>query len=120
MGCSLSPAEILEDFQTKFYYETALSSCEANLAAMRKFVLQDHIFFGTDFPGKVSIFILSIPKTDNVFILIAVNKEMATWYTKNLEVYHSKDIQKLQGVMSRNVVKMLLGDVTPISKLIAE
>ena len=56
MGCSLSPTEILEDFQTKFYYETALSACEANLAAMQKFVREDHIIFGTDFPGITSIF----------------------------------------------------------------
>ena len=56
MGCSLSPTEILEDFQTKFYYETALSACEANLAAMQKFVREDHIIFGTDFPGISSTF----------------------------------------------------------------
>lgn len=51
MGCTLSPAEILEDFQTKFYYEIALSACEANLAAMQKYAREDHILFGTDFPG---------------------------------------------------------------------
>ncbi|KAF8812511.1 hypothetical protein BYT27DRAFT_7133244, partial [Phlegmacium glaucopus] len=87
MGCSLSPAEILEDFQTKFYYETALSACEANLAAMQKFVREDHIFFGTDFP--------------------AVNEEVVAWYTKNLQVYYSNDKQNLRGVMGSNVVKML-------------
>lgn len=59
MGCSLSPAEILEDFRT-FYYETALSSCEANLATMQKFVREDHIVFGTDFPGITCIFHLPV------------------------------------------------------------
>lgn len=91
MGCPLSPAEILEDFRTKFYYETALSACEANLAAMQKFVGEDHIFFGTDFP--------------------AVNKEVINWYTKNLQSYYSGDIKRLQGVMSSNVVKMLGDDI---------
>ena len=62
MGCSLSPTEILEDFQNKFYYETALSACEANLTAMEKFVREDHIFFGTDFPG-INFYIP--PKIDN-------------------------------------------------------
>lgn len=109
MGCSLSPTEILEDFQTKFYYETALSACEVNLAAMQKFLREDHIIFGTDFPGITSIYIP--PKIDtNVAILTAVNKEMVTWYTKNLQEYYSKDLIKLQGVMSSNVVKMFLGD----------
>jgi 6-methylsalicylate decarboxylase len=106
MGCSLSPAEILEDFQTKFYYETALSACEANLAAMQKFVPEDHIFFGTDFPGMNSISIFQ-PKIDhNVTILTAVNKEVVSWYTKNIQAYYSRDIKKLQGVMSSNMVKM--------------
>ena len=109
MGCSLSPAEIMEDFQTKFYYETALSACEANLAAMQKFVRADHIFFGTDFPGKTSISILH-PKIDR--ILTAVNKEVVNWYTKNLQVYYSRDTKKSQGVMSSNVVKMFLRDDT--------
>ncbi|PPQ94033.1 hypothetical protein CVT25_009881 [Psilocybe cyanescens] len=51
MGCILTPEEILEDFKT-FYYETALSGYEANLAAIEKFVAHDHILFGTDFPGN--------------------------------------------------------------------
>ena len=108
MGCSLSPTEILEDFQNKFYYETALSACEANLTAMQKFVREDHIFFGTDFPG-INFYIP--PKIDNnVAILTAVNKEVVTWYTKNLQEYYSRDLRKLQSVMSSNVIKMFLGD----------
>ena len=51
MGCSLNPEEIMRDFQT-FYYETALSGYDANLAAMEKFVSPDRIVFGTDFPGE--------------------------------------------------------------------
>lgn len=50
MGCTLSCEEILEDFGS-FYYETALSACESNLAAMERFVAPDRILFGTDFPG---------------------------------------------------------------------
>ncbi|KDR83669.1 hypothetical protein GALMADRAFT_55386 [Galerina marginata CBS 339.88] len=50
MGCILTPEEILDDFKT-FYYETALSAYEPNLAAIEKFVQHDHILFGTDFPG---------------------------------------------------------------------
>ncbi|KAH9482721.1 6-methylsalicylic acid decarboxylase [Psilocybe cubensis] len=51
MGCELTPEEILEDFK-KFYYETALSGYEGSLAAVDKFIPQDHILFGTDFPGN--------------------------------------------------------------------
>jgi predicted TIM-barrel fold metal-dependent hydrolase len=108
MGCSLNPTEILKDFQTKFYYETALSACEANLEAMQKFVREDHIIFGTDFPGITSIF---HQKSIVMFtILTAVNKEVVNWYTENLQEYYSRDLRKLQGVMSSNVVKMFLGD----------
>ena len=37
---------------------------------------------------------------------------MATWYTKNLQEYYSRDLGKLQDVMSYNVVKMFLGDLS--------
>jgi 6-methylsalicylate decarboxylase len=50
MGCQLNREEILQDFKT-FYYETALSGYDANLAAMEKFVGHDKLLFGTDFPG---------------------------------------------------------------------
>lgn len=50
MGCSLSPEEILEDFRT-FYYESALSAHGPTLDAMTAFVDEDHVLFGTDFPG---------------------------------------------------------------------
>jgi len=55
MGCTLSPEEIIEDFKT-FYYDSALSAYESNLAAMEKFVSSDHILFGTDFPGTQAMF----------------------------------------------------------------
>lgn len=51
MGCTLTPAEILEDFKD-FYYDTALSAYSATLASLDVFVSPDHILFGTDFPGK--------------------------------------------------------------------
>ena len=44
------------------------------------------------------------------FILTAVNKEVVTWYTKNLQEYYSRDLDKLQGVMSSNAIKLFLGD----------
>jgi predicted TIM-barrel fold metal-dependent hydrolase len=58
MGCALTPEEILEDFKS-FYFETALSSYETSLAAMKTFVPLDHILFGTDFPGpKCIVFVI--------------------------------------------------------------
>lgn len=50
MGCTLTPAEIMEDFKD-FYYETALSAHNATLASLDVFVSPDHVLFGTDFPG---------------------------------------------------------------------
>lgn len=52
MGCPLAPDEILQDFKT-FYYETALSSHPATLAAIDAFVPIDHVLFGSDYPGTV-------------------------------------------------------------------
>jgi len=53
MGSGLTPEDILDDFKT-FYYDTALSSHESTLAAMRSFVSPDKLVFGTDFPGRRS------------------------------------------------------------------
>ncbi|RPD67200.1 hypothetical protein L226DRAFT_586193, partial [Lentinus tigrinus ALCF2SS1-7] len=50
MGCLLTHEEILEDFKS-FYFDTALSSEETTLTAMKNFVSPDRILFGTDFPG---------------------------------------------------------------------
>ena len=50
MGCPLTHEEILEDFKS-FYFDTALSSQETTLTAMKSFVGPDRILFGTDFPG---------------------------------------------------------------------
>lgn len=51
MGSGLTPDDILNDFKT-FYYDTALSSHESTLTAMRSFVGPDRLVFGTDFPGS--------------------------------------------------------------------
>jgi hypothetical protein len=54
MGCQLSCEDILEDFKS-FYYETALSGYDANLAAMETFVGSEKLLFGSDFPGSIAI-----------------------------------------------------------------
>lgn len=59
MGCPLSPEQILDDFRS-FYYESALSAFGPNLLAVEGFVQQDHILFGSDFPGESSDLISSI------------------------------------------------------------
>ncbi len=53
MGCPLTPDEILDDFRS-FYFDSALSSSKANLAAIEAFAAPGHLLFGTDFPGKLS------------------------------------------------------------------
>jgi len=85
MGCSLSPEEILEDFQS-FYYDTALSAHHTTLTAMEGFVKPDHLLFGTDFP--------------------AVTTEMAQWYTKNVLDFYANDQEKLDGIMFANAMKL--------------
>jgi len=67
MGSGLTPEDILDDFKT-FYYDTALSSHESTLAAMRSFVSPDRVVFGTDFP--------------------AVSKDMAVWYTRKVDQFY--------------------------------
>ncbi|KAF8165275.1 hypothetical protein B0H34DRAFT_231376 [Crassisporium funariophilum] len=104
MGCILTPEEILEDFRT-FYYETALSAHETTLAAMDKFVRSDHILFGTDFPGECCCSDLQSNKHSDS-ILVAVSKEMATWFTNNLENHYSNEEEKLLGIMSKNFLRM--------------
>ncbi|KAL0949482.1 hypothetical protein HGRIS_009535 [Hohenbuehelia grisea] len=78
MGCSLTPDEILADFKT-FYFDTALSAYDANLAAMRVFVGPGRMLFGTDFP--------------------AVTPEIASWYTKHLEEFYAEDISGLDEIL---------------------
>jgi len=68
MGSGLTPDDILDDFKT-FYYDTALSSHETTLTAMQSFVGPGRLVFGTDFP--------------------AVSKDMAAWYTKRTNQFHS-------------------------------
>ncbi|OJT04153.1 2-amino-3-carboxymuconate-6-semialdehyde decarboxylase [Trametes pubescens] len=86
MGCSLSPDEILEDFKT-FYYDTALSSHETTLAAMRAFVNDSHLLFGTDFP--------------------AVSVGMVEWYTENADTFFADDRDALDRVMYQNAEALL-------------
>ncbi|CDO71257.1 hypothetical protein BN946_scf184908.g14 [Trametes cinnabarina] len=81
MGCTLSHEEIVEDFKT-FYYDLALGSHEITLTAMRAFVGEDRLLFGTDFP--------------------AVSIEMAGWYTRNADAFFSDDRDALQKVMYQN------------------
>jgi 6-methylsalicylate decarboxylase len=51
MGCSLTHAEILDDFKT-FYFDTALASDSCTLEMMQKFVGPERLLFGTDLPGE--------------------------------------------------------------------
>ncbi|UZJ56259.1 hypothetical protein CBS101457_005579 [Exobasidium rhododendri] len=83
---SLSVDEILEDFKS-FYYETALSGYDVNLAALTKFVAKDHILFGTDIP--------------------AVTVDMAQWFTKNVDEYFAGDEAMKQAVFKGNFEKLL-------------
>ncbi|KAL1946844.1 hypothetical protein VTO73DRAFT_14948 [Trametes versicolor] len=86
MGCALSPDEILADFRT-FYYDTALSSHETTLAAMRAFVDDSQLLFGTDFP--------------------AVSVGMVEWYTKNADTFFAGDHDALDRVMYKNAEALL-------------
>ena len=85
MGSGLTPEDILDDFKS-FYYDTALSSHESTLAAMRSFVGPDRLVFGTDFPGKRSSgfrkFVVCSP------LLLAASKDMAVWYTRKVDQFH--------------------------------
>lgn len=84
-GSSLSIDEILEDFKS-FYYETALSSYDVNLTALQKFVGEDHILFGTDFP--------------------AVTVDMAHWFTNNVDDFFA-DNQSFHAAIMRETWQKL-------------
>ncbi|OSD04214.1 amidohydrolase 2 [Trametes coccinea BRFM310] len=86
MGCTLSHEEIIEDFKS-FYFDLALSSHETTLTAMRAFVGDDRLLFGTDFP--------------------AVSTEMARWYTRNADSFFSEDRDALKRVMYENAQLLL-------------
>ncbi|KAL4076053.1 hypothetical protein J3A83DRAFT_4357175 [Scleroderma citrinum] len=92
MRCPLSPEEILQDFGT-FYYETALSSHEATLAAIEAFVPADHILFGSDFPDKV---------------LSLVSTVMSAWYMKHLREYYIKEPVELDHILRVNALAFFL------------
>ncbi|KAF8913968.1 hypothetical protein CPB84DRAFT_1811427 [Gymnopilus junonius] len=91
MGCNLTPEEIIEDFKS-FYYETALSAYEPNLAAIERLVNPDHILFGTDFP--------------------AVGKDMVEWFTNNVKKYYEGDSDRLCRIMSDNATKLFCSNTS--------
>jgi predicted TIM-barrel fold metal-dependent hydrolase len=86
LGCGLSPDEIIADFRT-FYFETALSGFETNLAALENFVPPEQILFGTDFP--------------------AVPPDVAAWYTTNVDTYFADRPALLTQVMRGNAHTLL-------------
>jgi len=86
MGCILTPEEIMEDFQS-FYYETALSAHETTLTTVKSPVQPDHVLFGTDFP--------------------AVSKDMAHWYSKNVEDFYADEPLQLENVMRGNALTLM-------------
>ena len=85
MGSELTPEDILDDFKT-FYYDTALSSHESTLAAMRSFVSPDKLVFGTDFPGRRASWFRKFVVCSTLYA--AVSKDMAVWYTRKLNQFH--------------------------------
>lgn len=84
MGCSLTPEEIIADFKT-FYYDTALSTYDHTLIAMKAFVGAERIVYGSDFP--------------------AISEQMVSWYsTKADEFYGSEE---REAVMRTNILRLL-------------
>jgi 6-methylsalicylate decarboxylase len=86
LGTALSETELIDDFRS-FYYETALSGFETNLAVLESFVPADHILFGTDFP--------------------AVPVETAAWYTANVADFYAARPERHRAVTRDNAVALL-------------
>ncbi|KAI0353627.1 amidohydrolase 2 [Trametes cingulata] len=86
VGCALSPQEILDGFKT-FYYDTALSSHETTLTAVKAFIPSTRLLFGTDFP--------------------AVSTSMVEWYTKNADAFFANAPDDLECVMHKNASALL-------------
>ncbi|KAG6827533.1 hypothetical protein H0H93_015549 [Arthromyces matolae] len=102
MGSALTPEEILEDFRS-YYYETALSSLGSNMACMDAFVSPSRLLFGSDFPGQDS----KNPLSRSLLISpLAVNVEMANWYTKNIKEHYAEDSGRLEMVMGGNAFNL--------------
>ncbi|KAF5390686.1 hypothetical protein D9757_002726 [Collybiopsis confluens] len=76
MGCKLTPEEILAGFKS-FYFDTALSSHEVTLSAMQSFVTPD-----------------------------PVSREMANWYTQNLEQFYGKAKDTEEKITFRNALNL--------------
>ena len=83
MGSELTPEDILDDFKT-FYYDTALSSHQSTLTAMKCFVGPDRLLFGTDFPGMLRCGRSYM----HSYLLVAVSKDMAAWYAKQTTQFY--------------------------------
>ncbi|KAH9853507.1 hypothetical protein C2E23DRAFT_884685 [Lenzites betulinus] len=92
MGCALAPADILADFRT-FFFDTALGAHATTLAAMRAFVDDSRVLFGTDFPASS----------------VAVSTEMAEWYTQNADEFYAGDGDReaLEQIMYKNAQDLL-------------
>ena len=86
LGSELRPEQIIEDFRT-FYYETALSGFDTNLAALENLVGLDRMLFGTDFP--------------------AVEARMSAWYTNHVDAYFADRPEALERVMRGNALTIL-------------
>ncbi|TFK91504.1 amidohydrolase 2 [Polyporus arcularius HHB13444] len=86
MGSSLTPEEIIEDFNT-FYFDTALATNETTLTAAETFVGHDRVLFGTDY--------------------CAVTPSMAAWYKEQLEQFYADKPDRLQDIMSGNALKLM-------------
>lgn len=105
MGCSLSPEKIVDGFKT-FYYETALSACETTLSAMENFVGRDKLLLGTDFPGMRATSVLNLFFQFMVHGFAAVSKDMASWFTDQLDKHYIKDPQTLQHINQYNAARL--------------
>ena len=110
MGCSLTHEEILEDFKS-FYFDTALSSQETTLTAMKSFVGPDRILFGTDFPGagRLGFCLACWWCTSFIFVLnfAAVSTQTIEWYTQNAEEFYQNDRALRERIMHGNAEALL-------------
>ncbi|KAF9008998.1 amidohydrolase 2 [Cyathus striatus] len=85
MGCPMTEQQILNSFKT-FFYDTALSAYDPNLASLEEFVGIEQILFGTDFP--------------------AVSKDMTEWFTARLEERYRERKDDLKKITRDNAIKL--------------
>lgn len=87
MGCTLSPEEILEDFKS-FYFDTALSAYAPAMEAMERWVGEERLVYGSDFPGEfVQLGVQARRRVSDVPVGIAVSVETVKWFNSNLGEY---------------------------------